>query len=75
MYVYIEVFNHLMNSRNNSVKQLKHCLARAILHSANGFDANKAQGKAECFISTLSTHLMFYNMYSTGSNALTNYIK
>ena len=56
-------------SLENSVKQLKYCLARAtreVKHSACGLDANKAPDKAECFISIEATRLVLYFTYSIG---------
>ena len=62
-------------SLENSIKQLKHCLAltiREIKHSACVLDANKAQGFASCFITISAARLVLYFTYSTRSNALTN---
>ena len=59
----------------NSIKQLKHCLAHAIReikHLTCGLDANKALDFASCFISISATRLVLYFTYSTRGNALTN---
>ena len=52
---------------------LKHCLARAlrnIKHEARGRHANKAQGKAECFISIEAACRVLYSAHEQG-NAFT----
>ena len=62
-------------SLENSIKQLKHCLAlaiREIKHLACALDANKALGFASCFISISAARLVLYFTYSTRGNALTN---
>ena len=61
-------------SLENSIKQLKHCLAlaiREIKHLACSLDANKAIDFALCFISILAARLVLYFTYSTRGNALT----
>ena len=62
-------------SLENSIKQLKYCLAlaiREIKYSACGLDDNKALGFASSFISISTVRLMLYFTYSTRGNALTN---
>jgi len=59
----------------NSIQQLKHCLAPAIheiKHSAYDLDVNQALGCASYFISIFAVHLVLYFTYSTRGNALTN---
>lgn len=54
----------------------QHCLACAtyiqeLKHSVCGLDANKALGCTSYFISTSTSHLMFYFTHSTHGNAST----